>query len=263
MPGGLTLLESLNANIPTPAPGKVTIFFSIDLGQPAYKDDAGVVTTLVGTTGSPGPQGPAGLAEEGLEGDPSPGIPGTTGATGATGAAGPVGPMMVVQDGENGEDGVSIVGPAGASAGVGWTTIFKTGDENRHNNTLLPDTDLKFAMAINKMYAIRVMVLYQSTTASDFKFGNAGPASPTRVACRRAHIPSGSVTQTNAVENTYTSSVTLASVTGEFGWVKMEAEVSNGANAGDFSFTWAQNTTGAADDTIVLAGSTLEYKLLN
>ena len=100
MPGGLTLLESLNANIPTPAAGKVTIYFSIDLGAPAYKDDAGVVHTLVGpagTTGAAGAQGPAGLAQDGEDGDPFlvVGPTGPPGNTGATGVAGPVGPMSV------------------------------------------------------------------------------------------------------------------------------------------------------------------------
>jgi hypothetical protein len=61
MPGGLTLLASTNAAIPTPATGKVTIFFSTDSGVPSYKDDAGVVAPL-GTTGATGAQGPMGPA---------------------------------------------------------------------------------------------------------------------------------------------------------------------------------------------------------
>lgn len=59
MPGGLTLLASTNAAIPTPAAGKSTIFFSTDLGVPAYKDDAGVVHAIPGPTGASGPVGPS------------------------------------------------------------------------------------------------------------------------------------------------------------------------------------------------------------
>jgi hypothetical protein len=103
MPGGLTLLESLNADIPTPAAGKVTIYFSIDISAPAYKDDVGVVHTLVGpagSTGAAGAQGPAGLAQDGEDGDPFlvVGPTGPPGNTGATGVAGPVGPMAVPDD---------------------------------------------------------------------------------------------------------------------------------------------------------------------
>lgn len=59
MPGGLTLLASLNADIPTPAAGKATIFFSLTSGVPSYKNDAGTVLPL-GTTGATGPQGATG-----------------------------------------------------------------------------------------------------------------------------------------------------------------------------------------------------------
>lgn len=56
MAAGLTLLASDPADIPTPAAGKVTIFFNTLTGYPSYKDDAGSVSPL-GTAGSPGPAG--------------------------------------------------------------------------------------------------------------------------------------------------------------------------------------------------------------
>jgi hypothetical protein len=59
---GLTLLQSTAVDIPTPASGKVTIFFNTATGLPSYKDDAGVVHSMVGATGSTGSQGPAGVA---------------------------------------------------------------------------------------------------------------------------------------------------------------------------------------------------------
>lgn len=90
MPGGLTLLASLNADIPTPASGKATIFFSLDSGVPSYKNDAGTVLPL-GTTGATGPTGATGAAgqpiylmESANEVD-APMIPGAQGATGASG----------------------------------------------------------------------------------------------------------------------------------------------------------------------------------
>lgn len=87
MPGGLTLLASADADIPTPASGKVTIFFSTDSGVPSYKDDTGTVSPL-GTTGATGATGPAGppvlFIEDMLQGEM--GFPGPTGATGAAGS---------------------------------------------------------------------------------------------------------------------------------------------------------------------------------
>lgn len=51
---GISLLSSAPGDIPTPAAGKVTIFFDTDTGLPSYKDDAGAVSPL----GATGPQGP-------------------------------------------------------------------------------------------------------------------------------------------------------------------------------------------------------------
>jgi hypothetical protein len=85
MPGGLTLLASSNANIPTPASGKVTIFFSTDITAPAYKDDTGTVHTLVGSTGPTGASGPVGVpgfAADGDDGEFIPGLPGPQGNPG-------------------------------------------------------------------------------------------------------------------------------------------------------------------------------------
>lgn len=101
MPGGLTLLISANADIPTPAAGKVTVFFSLEENGPAYKDDAGVVFPLEGPTGPIGNSGPVGYGIDGDDGEYIPGLPGpigNTGPTGATGSEGPMGPTLVPED---------------------------------------------------------------------------------------------------------------------------------------------------------------------
>lgn len=59
MASGLTLLASDPADVPTPAAGKVTIFFNTLTSLPSYKDDAGSVSPL-GSEGAPGPQGDPG-----------------------------------------------------------------------------------------------------------------------------------------------------------------------------------------------------------
>lgn len=96
MPGGLTLLASTNALIPTPASGKVTIYFSTDLNAPAYKDDTGLVHTLVGAAGAVGPQGIEG--QQGEMPDAPLALPGPQGNPGTTGSQGPLGPSVVAEE---------------------------------------------------------------------------------------------------------------------------------------------------------------------
>jgi hypothetical protein len=94
MPGGLTLMRAHDADIETPASGKVTVFFSIEQAGPAYKDDTGLVFPLEGPTGAQGPSGTPGFAEDGLEGESYPIVAvGPQGNTGAQGLQGPAGPM--------------------------------------------------------------------------------------------------------------------------------------------------------------------------
>ena len=59
MAAGLTLLASAPDAVPTPAAGKVTIFFNTATSLPSYKDENGDVSPL-GTEGPPGDQGDPG-----------------------------------------------------------------------------------------------------------------------------------------------------------------------------------------------------------
>lgn len=108
------------ASVPTPPTGKINMFFNLTTGLPSYKDDAGVVHSLVGAAGLQGLTGPPG--EEGLPGDPGePGPPGPQGNPGPTGAPsttpGPMGiPGIWTEDPEDG-----MIGPPGPKGtdGVG------------------------------------------------------------------------------------------------------------------------------------------------
>src|SRR5438132_1552406 len=92
---GITIKGTTEASIPTPATGKATIFFDTDLAPdaPAYKDDAGTVTSMKGSAGATGATGATGTT----------GATGATGGTGATGATGATG-------------GTGATGPGAASA---------------------------------------------------------------------------------------------------------------------------------------------------
>ena len=132
MPGGLTLLASLNADIPTPAAGKATIFFSLDSGVPSYKNDAGVVNPL-----------------------------GTNGATGATGAIGPAIPLM---ESLNEIEPMMIPGPAGpASAAVSGALVLLD-TRTASNNATLDFTSL--LTSTYDLYIIEVLNAKPSVDAS-------------------------------------------------------------------------------------------------
>lgn len=180
MPGGITLLESLPADIPTPGANKDTIFVNISTGEPSYKDDAGVTHTLVGTngaTGASGPPGPAGFGFDGDDGDFMPALPGpqgNPGSTGATGAQGPIGPVMITDDYI--ED-VILSNPTPASTGGSsngpWQTVItKAADDTVTNSsTFTSDSELTTSLTAAGRYLIELIIFYSGTsTAADYKF---------------------------------------------------------------------------------------------
>ena len=56
----LTFLKRLAASVPTPATDKVTVFVEDATGEPSYKDDTGIVTSLKGAAGAAGQGVPTG-----------------------------------------------------------------------------------------------------------------------------------------------------------------------------------------------------------
>lgn len=185
------------------------------------------------------------------------------------------GPIVIIQEiGRDGEDGFVVPGPAGptgatgatgaAGASASWTTVFKTANTVRHDNTLAADPDLVVALTASKSYAIRLVVHFSSTTAADIKYRHAGPASPTRMFCHR-YTRGPDLASVYAMDEAYSASdVAIACLDGVLaGFMQMDFSIVNGVNAGDFAFWWAQNTTQAGDDTTIHAGSYVEYKQLD
>lgn len=180
---------------------------------------------------------------------------------------------------DKGGTGLSTIGTAGqvltVNAGAtaleyqtpstgssGWQVIVKPTNETRvSTTTLADDTDLKFTMDANTVYAIRIHVFYTlENTGGNFKFGINGPSGATLVRTQAFRMAAGSSSDsTSAVEAGYAWSrgVSTGAITSD-GKVRLYIIVQNGATAGTFAFQWAQNTSDV-DDTIVYAGSTLEY----
>ena len=142
--------------------------------------------------------------------------------------------------------------------------IVKSLDTTRTTTTTLSaDPDLQFSMVASAKYWIRLAVFFDTTAAADFKWRHNGPASPTIVRLlRRWIVPGGTAEAGIAVDTAFSAAdlaVLSAGING--GIVSLEGVVTNGLNAGTFSFSWAQNTSDAGN-TIVRAGSTLEYAKL-
>jgi hypothetical protein len=139
--------------------------------------------------------------------------------------------------------------------------IRKLTDESiASDNTLNDDSTLKFTIAANTKYRIRLKVFFTTGATPDFKYAVIGPA-PTLI---RRHISraGGGETPpaTPAIITTYSSAgggVALLG-NGADGFVDEEIIVHNGGTAGDFVFQWAQNTI-STTPTKVLAGSYIEY----
>lgn len=249
MPGGLTLLASANADIPTPASGKITIYFSTDINAPAYKDDAGTVHTLVGPAGSTGATG-------------------ATGATGITGATGPVGYGIDGNDAETSIPGPQ--GPQGAtvSAGsvIGFTIIKKTADEVILNSiTFQDDNDFVFAMLANTVYFFEMSLMMTSAAAAaDFKFQWVLPAGATvnwdPNWVNGATNKWETIATASTPNNLDTGIISTAGVATGIVGLRLKGFIVNGANAGNAQFQWAQNTADAtAPGNTIKKGSVLAY----
>jgi len=141
-----------------------------------------------------------------------------------------------------------------------WRTAMKLTDETvQSNTTLFTDAELVFAMLANTKYTFRARIHFTTGATGDFKFRHTGPASPTLVQIKRAHIiGAGSAYAGIALDTAYSASdVAVAGAAGS-GWIELDGLIHNGANAGSFGFRWAQNASEAVNTT-VRAGSYIDW----
>lgn len=139
----------------------------------------------------------------------------------------------------------------------GWTTVMKTSDTTRNTNTTTSaDPALQFSLLASTTYAIRIVVKLRSTAAGDFKWGLAGPSSPTEV--YGGALSATTIGGAGTFEAYPTNVALVGAAAGAYSLV-IELTVENGANAGTLSFDWAQNTSDAGPTT-VKSGSYIEYR---
>lgn len=173
-------------------------------------------------------------------------------------------------------NGFQIGSPTGGYKGVGtvnltevykngvpsWTSVVKTSDESTNTDTTLnDDAALLFAMAANTKYAIRARVFFTTNDTADIKFRHTGPSSPTLV-----HLARRTWTGVNGVANqandtAFSGSDIAVSASFTEGVLEIDGVVHNGANTGNFTIQWAQNTSNGGA-TIVRAGSYIEYRVV-
>lgn len=141
----------------------------------------------------------------------------------------------------------------GGGSGTGYDEfILKSADETTTNDvTLTDDSELLFAILANEVWFVEVDLFIDSSSTPDFKACIAGPTGATG---RFMYIHAGGTPNHQDIG----TGVALIST----GWpneMKLVCVVENGANAGNISVQWAQNTSNGAT-TGVKVGSSLRAK---
>ena len=150
-------------------------------------------------------------------------------------------------------------GTFAAAGGAGtWTTVIKTADESRTNNTLLDDATLVFTTVANTQYIIRLVVHMLTNATADSKYRMAHAGTTTRVRRRIVRTATNDTPAEVASLAAFDAADVVLSTTGTLPFVEEHIVLQVGASGGVLSFQWAQNTTNAGAMT-VLEGSYLEY----
>lgn len=142
-----------------------------------------------------------------------------------------------------------------------WTLVSKTVTETITSDSVVnDDSTLVVSVAANTTYRIRIHIFIETTAAADFTFNMNGPASPTKMSCGVTAITESASVASDALSD-YVAQINMAWASGTVGHAQVNCTFHNGANAGTFTFAWAQ-TTSTAVDTSVLKGSYLEWDAL-
>lgn len=139
--------------------------------------------------------------------------------------------------------------------GAIWTnSVRKSADESVTNNTLQNDDALLFAIGANETWQFRFIVFMTSASATpDGQVAVTFPAAATLAYGTSGVDASGGVFQNYVT--TSGGALNIRILAAELVMIVIEGSVLNGANAGNVTLQWAQNTTNATATTVV-AGST-------
>lgn len=141
-----------------------------------------------------------------------------------------------------------------------WTTVLKQADETQNSSTTFADdAELTLPVLASETYLIQFDIFFDTAATPDFKFQFTGPSSPTEVTVRGKYAAPDAAADTDFVDTAFSTSHAVTGAAGTTGGhVFGSLLLVNGTNAGSVTLQWAQNTSDAADTT-VLAGSLLNY----
>ena len=141
-----------------------------------------------------------------------------------------------------------------------WHTVVKSVAETKNSDTTLADdAELLFPCEAEGIYVFEHRVFFDTSATPDFKFKVTGPSTPDEVVLRGHYVAVGDTADTDFVDTAFGTEHNVTGTGGTTGgYVEIVGLVNVGAAGGVIDFQWAQNTSDAADTT-VLAGSHLRY----
>jgi len=141
-----------------------------------------------------------------------------------------------------------------------WNTRAKSLSETRNSTTTLADdAELLVGLDSTSLYVFRIALFFDTSATPDFRFAITGPSSPTEVVIRGHYVAVGDVNDTDFVDTTLGVSHSVTGTGGTTGgFVLIDARLETGANAGSLIVQWAQDTSDAADTTL-LSGSYIDW----
>ena len=145
---------------------------------------------------------------------------------------------------------------AAANSAHGVTIIFKSSHEAVNNsNVLQNDDDLVLPVAANSNYVAIVTLELNSGSTPDFKCGWDYPSG-----CSIWWGIYDTHWDDSATSTLFESSTLIKSTNGYCGMV-LHLSISNGANAGNVTLKWAQNTANATDTYVLLGSNIIAFKV--
>lgn len=141
-----------------------------------------------------------------------------------------------------------------------WSTVVKSVAETRNSTTTLADdAELILPCESEGIYVFQIKVFFDTSATPDFKFKVTGPSTPDEVVLRGHFVAVGDTADTDFVDTAFGTEHAVTGTGGTTGgFVNINGLVNVGAAGGVIDFQWAQNTSDAADTT-VLAGSHIRW----
>jgi len=142
--------------------------------------------------------------------------------------------------------------------GGGMSLIVKEANESVLNSTTLQDDDeLLFAVAANEVWQFEGVLNVDASSNPDIKITFTGPSgSVGSYGCISQDISNNTVAGSAALGGT-----TVIATAAQNKVIRYWGAIHNGANAGNLTLQWAQNTADAGAQITVRAGSYIKYQV--